>query len=111
MDPGEGLERVWEAEGQRDADFVELKQWDLRKVGGEWGRLSGQGVGVNMDPTLRFWLPVGVGGRRIEKRTLLFPRIPEIERRVERTDSGVKHDFMKMCHCFFHLLICLSIVH
>ena len=43
-----------EAEGQRDADFVELKQWDLRKVGGEWGRLSGQGVGVNMDPTLRF---------------------------------------------------------
>lgn len=37
MDPGEGFERAWEAEGQRDADFVELKQWELRKVGGEEG--------------------------------------------------------------------------
>jgi len=35
MDPGEGCERAWEAEGQRDADYVELKQWDLRKVEGE----------------------------------------------------------------------------
>lgn len=64
-----------------------------------------------MDPYPEILTSVGVGGRRIEKRTLLFPRIPEIERRVELTDSGVKHDFMKMCHCFFHLLICLSIAH
>lgn len=56
----EGSTRVGEVDEPRDADFMELGQWVLKKSRRTMGIDSqGECLGGNMGPTLRLWYPWG----------------------------------------------------
>lgn len=95
MDTGKGSSSMWKVEEQRYADFMELGQWEFKKLGRD---SQGKELG---------------GGRTMGKTIIFSPRITEIGNKVEGIDFGEEIDPMKMCthsfigsfiHLHFHYL-------